>query len=78
MMKVQLHLYSVLRDKLPKEARGHVQLDLEEGVSLSDLLEQLEIPRRVVISVNGKHETDLNRCMADGDDIHVFSSVSGG
>lgn len=77
-MKVELHLYSVLRDKLPKEARGHTQLDLEGIVTLSDLLDRLEISRRVVISVNGKHETDLNRFVADGDDIHIFSSVSGG
>ena len=77
-MEVHLQLYSILRDKLPPEAKGITTLQLEEGATLSTILDDLDITRRVVISVNGDHETDLNRRLIDGDEVKIFSSVSGG
>ncbi len=77
-MKIQLQLYSVLRDKLPPEARGRAVLELTEGATLADLLDRLDIRQKIVISVNGVHEPDHNRLLCDGDDVRIFSSVSGG
>ena len=53
-------------------------LHLEVGALLSDLLEELDITRRVVISVNDVHETDMSRRLRSGDKVKIFSSVSGG
>lgn len=77
-MEVHLQLYSILREKLPPEAKGRAVMQLDENASLADLLEELNITRRVVISVNGEHETDRSRQLQDGDEIKIFSSISGG
>jgi sulfur carrier protein ThiS len=77
-MKVHLQLYSILRDKLPRQARGETTLDVGDGSTVSDLLRQLDIQRNVVVSINNVHEPDRARVLRDGDDIHIFSSVGGG
>lgn len=78
MLSIHLHLYSILREKLPTEAKGRADLQMEEGSTLVDLLEEFGITRRVVISVNGEHEPDRSRKLQDGDEIKLFSSISGG
>ncbi len=53
-------------------------LQLDEGATLADLLDELGIERKVVISVNDTHETNKSRQLQDGDEVKIFSSVSGG
>lgn len=53
-------------------------MHLNEGAMLQDLLHELEITRKVVISVNDIQETDHSRQLKDGDEVKLFSSVSGG
>jgi thiamine biosynthesis protein ThiS len=77
-LEVHLQLYSILREKLPPEAKGRAELQFEEGATLADLLDELGITRRVVISVNGTHESVMLRQLQDGDEVKIFSSVSGG
>jgi len=77
-MEIHLQLFSILREKLPSEAKGRAVLQLDEGATLADLLNELEIKRKVVISVNDVHEPDRYRRLRDGDAVKIFSSVSGG
>ena len=49
-----------------------------EGTTLQDLLDELDIKRRVVISINGVQDSDKSRPLNDGDDVKIFSSISGG
>ncbi|NIS79638.1 MAG: hypothetical protein GTO14_05385 [Anaerolineales bacterium] len=77
-MEIHLQLYSILREKLPSDAKGRAVLQLDEGTTLADLLEDLDIVRRVVISVNGVHITDKSHQLRDGDVVKIFSSISGG
>lgn len=77
-MEIHLQLYSVLRERLPAEAKGRAVLQLDEGAMLADILEIFDIHRRVVISVNNEHETDTARSLSDGDEVKIFSSISGG
>ena len=77
-MEVHLQLYSILREVLFPESQGRAVLQLDEGATLADLLADLGIERRVVISVNEEHEMDHFRQLQDGDKVKVFSSVSGG
>lgn len=77
-MEVQLQLFSILRELLPPESKGRAVLQFEEGATLADLLAGLGIERRVVISVNNTHETDMSRQLQEGDKVKIFSSVSGG
>ena len=78
MLDINLQLYSILREKLPPGSQGRAVMQMEQGVTLADLLDELEISRRVVISVNGDHETNRSRELQDGDEIKLFSSISGG
>ena len=77
-MEIHLQLYSILREKLPADAKGRTILKLDEGATLTDLLKQLGIKRRVVISVNDVQESDKSFQLTDGDEVRLFSSVSGG
>jgi len=77
-LEIHLQLYSILREKLPIDAKGRAVLQLNEGATLADLLNKLDIKRRVVISVNGVHESDKSRQLRDGDAVKIFQSVSGG
>lgn len=78
MLEIHLQLYSVLREKLPPEAEGQAVMQLKDGAILQDLLDRLDITRKVVISVNEEHESDVSRRLQDGDKIKIFSSISGG
>jgi sulfur carrier protein ThiS len=77
-LEIHLHLYSILREKLPIDAKGRAVLHFDEGATLADLLAELGAKRKVVISVNGVQETDKSRPLCDGDKVSIFSSVSGG
>ena len=77
-MEIHLQLYSILREKLPLDAKGRTVLQLDEGATLADLLNELDIKRRVVISVNGVLESDKSHQLRDGDAVKIFQSVSGG
>ena len=77
-MEIHLQLYSVLREKLPPESNGQAVLQMKEDASLSDLLDELDITRKIVVSVNDAHESDMSRRLMDGDKVKIFSSVSGG
>jgi len=77
-LKVHLQLYSILREKLPPEAKGKVVLQLEQGATIDSILQEFDIERRVVVSVNDKYEPDKSRQLRDGDKIKIFSSISGG
>lgn len=77
-MEIHVQLFSILRDKLPPESKGHAVLHLESGAILQDLLDELGITRKVVISVNSVQEMDKSRQLHDGDIVKMFSSISGG
>jgi len=78
MLDIHLQLYSILREKLPSDAKGRTVMQLDEGATLADLLDELGINLKVVISVNGDHEPDKSRQLRDGDYVRVFSAISGG
>ena len=77
-MEIHLQLYSILREKLPSDAKGRTVMQLDEGATLADLLNELGINLKVVISVNGDHEPDKSRQLRNGDHVRIFSAISGG
>ena len=77
-LEVNVQIYSILREKLPAEARGRTTLHLETETTLTDIIELFEIKRSVVIGVNGAYERDHSHPLRDGDEVKIFSAVSGG
>ena len=77
-MKVSVRLFSMLREKLPPEAKGKAVLDLPEASTLADLLERLEITMLVNCAVNGKVVRDPAHVLREGDEVQVFRPSGGG
>ncbi len=92
-MHVRLNLFSILKECLPPEARqqGRIAVDLPAGATLRDLVQRFGIDRRLGVPpegslaqvgwqvlVNGTYEADLDRALADGDEVSIFPPMAGG
>lgn len=77
-MQIKVVLFSVFREKLPRENRGRTTVDLPENSTLKDLLAKLEINITAICSVNGQLEYDQTIWLKDGDEVQIFRPVGGG
>jgi len=84
-MKVEVRLFAGLRDRFPRETRGRVELELAAGLTLTGLLDQLEIPPRQaqMVLVNGVQVPRSPgvreaRVLEEGDVVAIFPPVAGG
>ena len=80
-MRIELRLFASLRKKLPVDSpRGKCELDLPEGSTLSDLLQQMDIPRASaqMVLFNGEQDRDFERRLQEGDVVSIFPPVAGG
>jgi sulfur carrier protein ThiS len=75
---IKVALFSVFREKLPREARGRTTLELPEGSTLTDLLNKLDIKITAICSINNQLEYDLTTQLKDGDEVYIFRPVGGG
>ncbi|MFQ5577211.1 MAG: MoaD/ThiS family protein [Anaerolineae bacterium] len=77
-MQVHVKLHSILRDYLPRAAKGKASLTLDEGATVAHLLQRLQITRRCIVMVNGKEISDWEHMLRDGDDVHMLVALGGG
>lgn len=78
-MKVQVHLFSVLRQHLPPGEAGQATVELPDEATVAWLIEHLGITRRVrLVIVNGAQEKDRARRLQDGDIVKLFPTMVGG
>ena len=77
-MQVNVILHSILREKLPAEARGKALLDLPEGARLRDVVTRLDLPSNTVCAVNEQMERNPDRLLADGDVLRFMRPGAGG
>jgi sulfur carrier protein ThiS len=75
---IHLTLYGLLREILPREARGKTDLKVAEGTLLENIVADLDIKGPVVFSVNGEVERDLQRVVNAEDRINIFRPAGGG
>ena len=78
MIKLNVQLFGILADHLPREEKGKAILELDDSSTFHDLTKKLGIQRRVTFAVNGEHDLDDTHVLNDGDEVLVFSTVSGG
>jgi sulfur carrier protein ThiS len=78
MMHIQVILHSILREKLPVEARGRAVLDLAEGSRVRDVLDRLGLAATVVWAVNEQMDRDPERLLVDGDTLRFLRPGAGG
>jgi len=77
-MKIKIELMGSLVDYLPKAKDGEVEITVKDKSSISDLLSLLKIKRKVVVSVNGDEEKGLDFILSEGDEVLIFTVMSGG
>lgn len=77
-MKVKVKLYGLLRDKLPREAKGQSVIELPPHSTVQDLLTTLQINSMVKTAINDVLVRDLQHELQDGDDVQFFRPVGGG
>jgi sulfur carrier protein ThiS len=78
-MHIEVKLFSRFREHLPAEARGQATLELPAATTIGDLVDHLEINRRVkLVSVNDEPVDDWSRPLQDGDRVRIFPFVVGG
>ena len=77
-MKINIELMGSLEDYLPGSQRGQSVLNLKDESTIADLLSHLKIKRRVIVAVNGDEEKGLKYVLSEGDEVLVFTVISGG
>ena len=77
-MQINIELMGSLVDYLPDSERGQSVLILKDGSTIADLLSYLKIKRRVSVAVNGDEEKGLEHVLSDGDEVLIFTVISGG
>ena len=77
-MKINLELIGPLVDFLPDSDKGKAIMKLNNDSTIADMLDKLQIKRKVVVAVNGDEEKGLDHVLIDGDEVLVFTVVSGG
>ncbi len=79
-MKIELNLYASLAEYLPDKARRNPNsIELPEGTTIKQLIEQLHIPLDAprIIFLNGVH-APLDALLKDGDRLGMFPPLGGG
>ncbi|HCJ11033.1 MAG TPA: molybdopterin synthase sulfur carrier subunit [Clostridiales bacterium] len=78
-LTVTLSLYAGLDRHLSSPARGPLTVEVQQGLRVADVLEDLRVPREEVKVVIVNHRlTGLDHVLADGDRVAVFPTVAGG
>ena len=77
-MKINLELMGSLVDFLPDSDRGKAAMTLNDDSTIADMLNKLQIKRKVVVAVNGDEEKGLDHVLSENDEVLVFTVVSGG
>lgn len=76
-MEVKVTLHGILRDYLPRQAKGKTTLNLPEGTTIGQVIEQLNIKQTVTAAVGGA-QVETSHILQDGDDLQMFRMVGGG
>ena len=84
-MRIQVRLFASLRDRFPSDDHGRGEVELNEGATLADLIERLEIPDPLaqMVLINGlqeprNREERARRTLEDGQTVSIFPPVAGG
>ena len=76
-MEINLTLHGILRDYLPRQSKGKSQLNLPEGTTVAEVVEQLKIKQTVSAAVNGA-QVDPEYVLNHEDDLQMFRMIGGG
>jgi len=76
-MEINVTLHGILRDYLPRKAKGKTTLDVPEGTTIDDIVQQLEIKQNVSAAVDGE-EVETSHVLQEGEKLDMFRVIAGG
>ena len=76
-MEVNLTLHGILRDYLPRQAKGKITLTLLEGTTVAEVVGQLKIKQTITAAVDGV-QVETGYVLRDGDNLQLFRMIGGG
>jgi sulfur carrier protein ThiS len=79
-MNIELRLYASLAAFMPEKTAGNpLAMEVREGTTIRDLLQQLKVPREKIklVFLNGVH-TNGDEILKEGDRVGIFPAVGGG
>jgi sulfur carrier protein ThiS len=76
-LEVRITLHGILRDYLPRKAKGKTILTLPEGTTIDEVVQQLKIKQTVTAAIDGE-QVETTQLLQDGDDLQMFRMIGGG
>lgn len=76
-MEIKITLHGILRDHLPRQAKGKTRLTLPERATVQTVIDQLQLKRGATAVVNNQ-EVDKFHILQDGDELQLFRLIGGG
>jgi sulfur carrier protein ThiS len=76
-LEVQLTLHGILRDHLPRQAKGRTTLTLPAGATVAEVLQQFKLKSTVSAAVGGV-QVEHTHVLQEGDDLQLFRMIGGG
>ena len=76
-MEIAVTLHGILRDYLPRQAKGKTTLTLPAGTTIDDVVQQLKIKQNVSAAINGM-EVDTGHILQEGEQLDLFRIIAGG
>ena len=76
-MEVNLTLHGILRDYLPRQAKGKTTLTLPAGTTVAEVVDQLKIKQTITAAVDGV-QVETGYVLKDGNDLQLFRMIGGG
>jgi sulfur carrier protein ThiS len=76
-MEIQVTLHGIMRDYLPREAKGKTTLELPPGATIEAVLAALKIERTINGAVNGE-QVEVTHVLQEGDEVQIFRPIGGG
>ncbi len=78
-MRVQVKLFAILRKYVPPGSPANQDLDLADGSTIRQVLQQLDVPEPEVafVFVNSKRQK-LDEPLSHGDELGIFPPMAGG
>lgn len=77
---VTVHLHTVLQDRVPDGPLRQIELEVQRGCTLGDIIRMLNIeidPADTLLVINNR-TAGLDQLVADGDQVHLIPALSGG
>lgn len=79
MIRVDVRLYTILRHRPDGQIRGSLTLELDDGATVSQVLQALDVPDDlpIVISVN-EQSAQPTTVLKAGDRVELIPAIAGG